>query len=195
MSHASPGRRLPVVTHRAPLLALVLLAACAAPAVCGGCGDPTDPADVLPASFRVEAEIVSVEPGPDVAPSAVDLCTPTVADIDPDGPDWQVRFDNLFDAAEPTFAEWTTSHNGDSAKNCLNQGATDCCQPLADAEGGGWTLACDGRKAPDPTGNGVFLFHFAADGSGSATYTRSYANGRVACIARTAWTAIIALER
>lgn len=195
MSHRVPGRRLPVVTHRAPLLALVLLAACAAPAVCGGCGDPTDPADVLPASFRIEAEIVSVEPGPDVAPSAVDLCTPTVADVDPDGPDWQVKFDRLFDADEPTFEEWARgSKNGDSAKNCLTQGATDCCRPLADAEGGGWTLACDGRKRLSPLGNGVFDFYFDADGSGSSTYTMTSTTGRVICVARTAWPAAIPLD-
>lgn len=192
MSHPASDRRLIGMT-RAPL-ALVLLAACASPAVCGGCGgDPTDPADVLPASFRVEAEIVSVEPGPDIAPTAINRCTPTVADIDPAGPDWQVKFDRIFDADEPTFAEWTTSRNGDSAKNCLTQGATDCCRPLVDAEGGGWLLECDGRKDPDPIGNGVFAFTFAPDGSGSSTYTMTSGTGRVICVARTSWTAAIPL--
>lgn len=194
MSHRVPGRRLPVVTHRAPLLALVLLAACAAPAVCGGCGDPTDPADVLPASFRIEAEIVSVEPGPEVAPSAVDLCTPTVADIDPDGPDWIVLFEHILDADEPTFKALSPSRNNDSAANCLNQGAIDCCRPLVPAEGGGWLLACDGRKNPDPTGNGTFAIHFDIDGSGSAVYTRTGTTGRVACIARTSWSTLIPID-
>ena len=176
--------------HRIASLALVL-AACSSPAVCGGCsGDGGLPDGELPTAFRVDAEVVSVEPGPGWGESAKNLCTPTPEDVDPAGPDWQLRFDRMHDPVEPTFKEWTSSYNGDSADYCQDTAADDCCEPLR-AEGGGWVLVCRGQGAP-PLRGSEFEFTFGADGSGeSLTTVRALSNGSVVCTARATWIVII----
>lgn len=168
--------------HRAASLALVL-AACSSPAVCGGCGaDGGLPDGELPDSFRVDAEIVGVD---GLRP---EFCTPTLADVDPDGPDWQLAFARVHDPVEPTFKEWSTTRNGDSADGCQRNGGEDCCQPLR-TDGDGWTLVCVGYR-----GGGLqntFEFHFAADGSGESTTTRRDFQDQVVCVARASWVEIL----
>jgi hypothetical protein len=173
----------------AALAALIL--ACSSPAICG-CGDAGDdaPAGELPETFTADAEIVSVEPGPDVAPSAVDLCTPSPADRDADDPDWRVRFAHMRDANEPTFR--AASHNGDSAEVCTLTGGTDCCRPV-EAVAGGWSLECNGQMDGVQAIN-VFVFSFHEDGSGTATAAlTNVSTGKLVCTSRVEWSAIVAL--
>lgn len=179
--------------HLASLL--LTLAACGSPALCGACsdggGDDGDPIEELPASFRVEAEIVSVEPGPGQPEVAAQSCTPTVADVNPDGADWTLAFDDMHSPTEPVFRELVLSRNRDSSDACLFNGEVDCCEPLATVDGG-WTLTCLGQKGA--TFRNRFAFEFGADGSGMATTTRTRnENGEVICVAVVEWSAIVAL--
>ncbi len=163
-------------------LAALLVASVTAPLL-GGCGDE-DPVvyDELPASFRLDAEIVSVT-GDTVAD-----CTPNVKVSG--APDWSLQFDQVQDPLEPTFAEITASSDPDSAAICDRDGDPDCCAALADVDGG-WILECDGTD-DGPDARNKFVFTFAIDGSGTATTTRtSKASGLPLCTAVTEWSKII----
>lgn len=159
------------------LLSLLLLG-CAAPAVCGGCSDDGGlPGGELPDSFRVEAEIVSLEP---IAPiTSAGACDPNEAIAG--APDWAPRFSDALGPV-PKFA---ADGVGDSAR-CTAADGSDCCTALVDT-GDGWRLTCNGRK--EAAGQRVFVFDFAADGSGSATSTFTSV-GAGGCRATMAWSAV-----
>lgn len=153
---------------------------------CGGAGD-------LPDSFGVEAEIVSVEPGPGLPATAAGACTPTMVDI-ADGPDWILEFSNINGPDAPSFAERPDSANPDSAARCQQHGGVDCCSAVV-ATDGGRSLSCRGSDTSfDLQGVDNYMFTFNADGTGSSTTTRINKNtGRTVCVARTAWSSIIPL--
>lgn len=166
------------------ILIASLLAACSSPAVCGGCAgdDGGLPAGELPAAFRVEAEVLSVEPISEVEATG---CEPRTTDVSP-GPDWVLIFERMHDTEEPTF-----SSDLDSAARCQHiDPGRDCCRPLAVVDGG-WRLECDGGDDFRPH---RFVFDFAADGSGVGT-TTTYAagGGSMTCTAVTEWSTLIPL--
>lgn len=179
--------------HLASLL--LTLAACSTPALCGACsdggGDDGGPIEELPNEFRVDAEIVSVEPGPGQPEVAASVCTPTTRDTNPDGPDWLLAFDDMHSATEPTFREVDGSTNFDSANRCLENGEADCCDPVA-IVAGGWTMTCRGRLRAGDTFRNRFDFAFGVDGSGTSTTTRTrISNGEVICVAVAEWPALL----
>jgi hypothetical protein len=188
---ASFAHCFPVNLIRRALPLLALLAACGTPAVCGGCGsDGGPPIDELPASFRIEAEVVSV------TGQSPDLCTPTMADVDPAGPDWELAFERMHDPEEPTFRELAASANGDTAARCqtenLPSGDSDCCTAVMSIDGG-WYLECEGSD-DNAANRGYFEFTFRVDGSGEAINRRiGKVNPIELCVARVEWSAIVAL--
>lgn len=153
------------VNHNAWTVAVLALLL----AACGGTGNGT-----MPDRFRVDAEIVSV-----TGPSPSD-CTPTTLDVNPTGPDWQLLFDRVNDAA-PIFGEQTSSRNPDGGRSCA---------PIADRGGGGWVLACDGAPGTGDGGINHFVFTFTDDWSGTATSTHA-GTTRGGCVATTSWTTIV----
>jgi hypothetical protein len=172
----------PVNPIRRALPLLALLAACGTPAVCAGCGsDGGPPIDELPAAFRVEAEIVSVT-GP-----FPHTCTPTMDDVNPDGPDWQLEFLEVDAPTGPKVGEVVASRNGYRLTGCDEDG--DCCEPPVEVDGG-WSVTCQGIGTSAQ--NVAFEFVFFADGGGVSTTTLTVqADGAHICTAVAEWPAII----
>lgn len=161
------------------LSVLTILAACSSPAVCGGCGaDGGLPDGELPSAFRIEAEVVSVEPSEGIVERA---CDPY--ERDPAGPDWIIDFD----VADPAAPKFDAAAAGGDESLCVTPDRTDCCEAV-EGTATGWRITCHGYRTPAGVTR-AFAFDIDESGAGAVTSTTMGVGG--SCVSRASWSALV----